>query len=176
LTSLSARLPIFHDNREEHIFVSFPFFISSIFLLSQSHSSILIMRLPFSSNRNADHSNTSTAVPSHANSIDLPQQPTAGGINSKVDNPEKGNGKLVSVPITLRTVVMALLVAMGGFIFGYDTGQISGFLEMDVFLRRFGQTTTDLVTYPSGFYFTNVRSGLIVGLVYSSYFCIFPTY
>jgi SP family sugar:H+ symporter-like MFS transporter len=134
------------------------------------------MRLPFFSDRHADHSKASTAVTSNANSIDLPQEPTAGGINSKVDHSEKGNGKLLSVPITLRTVVMALLVAMGGFIFGYDTGQISGFLEMDVFLRRFGQPTTDLVTYPNGFYFTNVRSGLIVGLVYLFYFSIFPTY
>jgi SP family sugar:H+ symporter-like MFS transporter len=135
------------------------------------------MRLPFSSDRNADRSNTSTAVPSNANSIDLlggPQQPAVGGINGKVNHPEKGDGKLLSVPITLRTVVMALLVAMGGFIFGYDTGQISGFLEMDVFLRRFGQPTTDLVDHPNGFYFTNVRSGLIVGLVCLSYFCIFP--
>jgi SP family sugar:H+ symporter-like MFS transporter len=134
------------------------------------------MRLPFSSDRNADHSKASTAVPSNANSIDLPQEPTAGGINSKVDQSEKGNVKLLSIPITLRTVVMALLVAMGGFIFGYDTGQISGFLEMGVFLRRFGQPTTDLVTYPNGFYFTNVRSGLIVGLVYLFYFSIFLTY
>jgi SP family sugar:H+ symporter-like MFS transporter len=136
------------------------------------------MRLPFSSDRNADRSNTSTAVPSNANSIDLPggpQHPAEGGINSKVNHPEKGDGKLVSVPITLRTVVMALLVAMGGFIFGYDTGQISGFLEMDVFLRRFGQTTADLVDHPNGLYFTNVRSGLIVGLACLSYFCIFPT-
>jgi SP family sugar:H+ symporter-like MFS transporter len=135
------------------------------------------MHLPFSRNRNADHSNTFTAVSSNANSIDLPgahQQHTAGGINNDVDHPEKSDGakrKLVSVPITLRTIVMALLVAMGGFIFGYDTGQISGFLEMDVFLRRFGQPTTDLVNHPNGFYFTNVRSGLIVGLV-----CLFYMY
>lgn len=67
--------------------------------------------------------------------------------------------------ITGRTVVMAILVAMGGFIFGYDTGQISGFLEMPVFLQRFGQPTTDLATYPTGYRFSNVRSGLIVGLV-----------
>lgn len=43
--------------------------------------------------------------------------------------------------------------------FGYDTGQISGFLEMPDFLARFGQNidgTRD---------FDNVRKGLIVGLV-----------
>ena len=44
--------------------------------------------------------------------------------------------------------------------FGYDTGQISGFLAMPDFLRRFGQRH-DNGTY----YFSNVRSGLIVGLL-----------
>lgn len=46
----------------------------------------------------------------------------------------------------------------------YDTGQISGFLEMPDFQRRFGQQSTDddgnLV-----YKFTSVRSGLIVGLL-----------
>jgi SP family sugar:H+ symporter-like MFS transporter len=49
---------------------------------------------------------------------------------------------------------------MGGFIFGYDTGQISGFLEMQVFLEMFGQQRDN-----GQYYFTNVRSGLIVGLL-----------
>jgi SP family sugar:H+ symporter-like MFS transporter len=49
---------------------------------------------------------------------------------------------------------------------GYDTGQISGFLEMRVFLERFGLPTSNLAEYPTGYYFTNVRSGLIVGLVW----------
>ena len=32
---------------------------------------------------------------------------------------------------TWRVFYMAMLVSMGGFIFGYDTGQISGFLGYD---------------------------------------------
>jgi MFS family permease len=44
--------------------------------------------------------------------------------------------------------------------FGYDTGQISGFLAMPDFLRRFGQRHDD-----GTFYFSNVRSGLIVALL-----------
>ena len=55
---------------------------------------------------------------------------------------------------------MGILVSMGGFIFGYDTGQISGFLAMPNFLERFGQQKSD-----GTFYFSNVRSGIIVGLL-----------
>ncbi|KZF23876.1 putative MFS monosaccharide transporter [Xylona heveae TC161] len=56
---------------------------------------------------------------------------------------------------------MAFLVSMGGFVFGYDTGTISGILNMDDFLRRFGQPDP----HTSKYYFTNVRKGLIVGLL-----------
>jgi len=55
---------------------------------------------------------------------------------------------------------MGVLVSMGGFIFGYDTGQISGFLGMEDFLNRFGQHHADGTPY-----FSNVRSGLIVALL-----------
>lgn len=44
--------------------------------------------------------------------------------------------------------------------FGYDTGQISGFLEMPDFLQRFGQRHDD-----GTFFFSNVRSGLIVAML-----------
>ncbi|KAK5626231.1 hypothetical protein RRF57_001946 [Xylaria bambusicola] len=80
-----------------------------------------------------------------------------------------------------RSFVMGLFVSMGGLIFGhviphvhnhggsltgtsYDTGQISGFLEMPDFLQRFGEYLPD----DEGNYswkFTSVRSGLIVGLL-----------
>ena len=62
--------------------------------------------------------------------------------------------------LTARTFFMGVLVSMGGIVFGYDTGQISGFLEMKDFLENFGQLQSD-GTYA----FTNVRSGLIVGMV-----------
>jgi SP family sugar:H+ symporter-like MFS transporter len=48
-------------------------------------------------------------------------------------------------------------------VFGYDTGQISGFLAMPDFLRRFGQRHTNGAV--PEYYFSNVRSGLIVGLL-----------
>ncbi|KAL2801541.1 general substrate transporter [Aspergillus granulosus] len=70
---------------------------------------------------------------------------------------------LIDTPIPLltwRSFVMGIFVSMGGFLFGYDTGQISGFLEMDNFLRRYGQLDSD-----GTYYFSNVRSGLIVALL-----------
>lgn len=67
--------------------------------------------------------------------------------------------------VTIHSFIMGVFVSMGGFIFGYDTGQISGFLGMAEFQQRFGQRSDDLVTNPSGYYFSNVRSGLIVALV-----------
>lgn len=63
--------------------------------------------------------------------------------------------------LTGRSLAMGVLVSMGGLIFGYDTGQISGFLEMPDFLQRFGELQPDGVTYA----FSNVRSGLIVALL-----------
>ncbi|KAF2502458.1 MFS monosaccharide transporter-like protein [Lophium mytilinum] len=62
--------------------------------------------------------------------------------------------------LTWASFNMGVLVSMGGFIFGYDTGQISGFLGMTDFLDRFGQRHDDGTAY-----FSNVRAGLVVGLL-----------
>lgn len=82
---------------------------------------------------------------------------------------EKGNGDVVDTPIplfTLRSFIMGIFVSMGGFLFGYDTGQISGFLEMENFLMRFGELNS-----AGTYYFSNVRSGLIVALVSGHTWC-----
>ncbi|KAH8648160.1 MFS sugar transporter-like protein [Tricladium varicosporioides] len=110
-----------------------------------------------------DRSGNTTAVPS----MEVPRESMTGNINHNVQDLEKGHGSTTNkIPhVTFRTIIMATLVAMGGFIFGYDTGQISGFLEMRVFLEMFGEQTEVTDKHPFGYYFTNVRSGLIVGLL-----------
>ncbi|EAW19401.1 sugar porter family MFS transporter [Aspergillus fischeri NRRL 181] len=62
--------------------------------------------------------------------------------------------------LTWRSLLLGAFVSVGGIIFGYDTGQISGFLEMNDFKRRFGQLGDD-----GRYTFSNVRSGLIVSLL-----------
>jgi hypothetical protein len=56
---------------------------------------------------------------------------------------------------------MGLVVSIGGLIFGYESGDIAGFLAMSNFRERFG--TLDPTT--GSYVFRNVRSGLLVGMV-----------
>ncbi|KAL4955054.1 hypothetical protein BDW69DRAFT_161739 [Aspergillus filifer] len=62
--------------------------------------------------------------------------------------------------VTWRSFLLGAFVSIGGIIFGYDTGQISGFLEMENFKQKFAQPQ------PDGTHaFNNVRSGLIVSML-----------
>ncbi|QGA21235.1 hypothetical protein EYB26_008945 [Talaromyces marneffei] len=105
----------------------------------------------------------------HAEQSTLPNSSNGSASNSDdivmVDLPtaivEKGPQLLdTKVPfLTWRSVVMGLFVSMGGFFFGYDTGQISGFLQMEDFLYSFGEWNGEK------YEFSDVRSGLITGLL-----------
>ncbi|KAI0033578.1 general substrate transporter [Vararia minispora EC-137] len=67
------------------------------------------------------------------------------------------------VPIGYMSIMLAVIASMGGFIFGFDTGQISDLLIMPDFLLRFAQCGTpgDVSTCS----FSTVREGLIVSLL-----------
>jgi SP family sugar:H+ symporter-like MFS transporter len=52
-------------------------------------------------------------------------------------------------------VVLGAVASIGGFMFGYESGQISGFLAMSDFIERFGEDGK----------FSAVRQGTIVGLL-----------
>ncbi|KAH9850449.1 general substrate transporter [Lenzites betulinus] len=67
------------------------------------------------------------------------------------------------LPIGWIAIMLAVLASMGGFIFGYDTGQISDILIMDDFKLRFAQCGTPGDV--SSCNFSVVREGLIVALL-----------
>ena len=62
-------------------------------------------------------------------------------------------------------IFMVAFAAFGGILYGYDTGTISGIIQMDDWLRTFGVRTTDLATYPLGFHLPSSRESLVVSLL-----------
>ncbi|CAI4049352.1 hypothetical protein SUVZ_13G1490 [Saccharomyces uvarum] len=72
---------------------------------------------------------------------------------NKVELPQK--------PITAywTVICLCLMIAFGGFVFGWDTGTISGFVNQSDFKRRFGQMKSD-----GTYYLSDVRTGLIVSI------------
>jgi SP family sugar:H+ symporter-like MFS transporter len=101
--------------------------------------------------------------PSNENDLPSSGSVTPPNISEHADLEKEAGQSLDNGPVhvfTLRVFVMGVIVSIGGMIFGYDTGQISGFLEMSNFLELFGDTTKD--GKPA---FSNTRSGTIVALV-----------
>jgi SP family sugar:H+ symporter-like MFS transporter len=89
--------------------------------------------------------------------------PPSTDIAGEADHEKRRSSSFDESPVpwvTWRSLTLGAFVSIGGVIFGYDTGQISGFLEMNDYKHRYGQQQSD-----GTFYFSNVRSGLIVSLV-----------
>ena len=55
--------------------------------------------------------------------------------------------------------ILCFMIAFGGFVFGYDTGTISGFVNMTDFIDRFGQLNDNGERYLS-----NIRTGMIISI------------
>lgn len=75
-------------------------------------------------------------------------------------SPEPGNTVAEGKPNFALAFTLSLMTAFGGFVFGYDTGTISGFLNIHSFLENFGRLHSD-----GTYYFPVYRSGLIVGIL-----------
>jgi SP family sugar:H+ symporter-like MFS transporter len=80
--------------------------------------------------------------------------------STPTDTPARGNSHTVvdehpEGRVPFIAVVLGACASIGGFMFGYESGQISGFLAMPDFVERFGDNGE----------FSPVRQGTIVGLL-----------
>ena len=73
--------------------------------------------------------------------------------------PRKASDPAIDAPegrVPFVAIVLGAVASIGGFMFGYESGQISGFLAMSDFIERFGENGE----------FSAVRQGTIVGLLW----------
>ncbi|KAG7112998.1 Hexose transporter 2 like protein [Verticillium longisporum] len=70
--------------------------------------------------------------------------------------------------INFRVLVMGLLVSMGGFIFGYEGGAISGYLQMNDFISRFGEHGEALGKVRTGCMVAFLCAGCLIGALISA--------
>ncbi|KAI5362949.1 Putative major facilitator, sugar transporter, major facilitator superfamily [Septoria linicola] len=87
----------------------------------------------------------SSRTPSEDNNAAVPSLPSEAEFNDDSKVPF----------MTFRTFFMTVVVSIGGICFGYDTGQISGFLQMEDFRYQFADNRETLELSPT-------RTGLLV--------------
>ncbi|KAI0121160.1 general substrate transporter [Xylariales sp. AK1849] len=93
----------------------------------------------------------------HADQVETRNSP-GNGVKPEVD-PAAAAAK--AQRITFKAVLLGVVASIGGFMFGYVSGQISGFFAMNDFARRFGQLNAATGAYE----FSAARQGTITGLL-----------
>ncbi|SJM84864.1 probable High-affinity hexose transporter HXT6 [Zygosaccharomyces bailii] len=86
-------------------------------------------------------------------SDDLKEFPAGPEEQHVLELPKKPKSAYTSVAI------MCVMIAFGGFVFGWDTGTISGFVNQSDWIRRFGSRKAD-----GTYYLSKVRMGLVVSI------------
>ncbi|KAH9835852.1 general substrate transporter [Rhodofomes roseus] len=66
----------------------------------------------------------------------------------------------MAIPSNRKAILLAIFIAFGGFLFGYDIGVISGCLIMDDFVDRFGEQNAD-----GSFTLSSSRQSIITSLL-----------
>ncbi|KAI1371743.1 general substrate transporter [Hypoxylon crocopeplum] len=97
------------------------------------------------------------------------QVETPNAANSNGASPTTGVTQEQSTPdatpvkqqkVTFLSIFLGVVASIGGFMFGYVSGQISGFFSMPDFAQRFGQSNAN-----GDYEFSAARQGAIVGLL-----------
>ncbi|ESZ93846.1 hexose transporter [Sclerotinia borealis F-4128] len=77
---------------------------------------------------------------------------------------------LDNLPATKLALTLGSIASIGGFMFGYESGQISGFVQMSDFLARFGEDG-ELSAVRQGTIVAILCAGTLVGCLASGYLC-----
>ncbi|KAI8628497.1 general substrate transporter [Xylariaceae sp. FL1651] len=88
---------------------------------------------------------------------------SSGAANGAIGEKVTGSGApspAKQQKITFMACFLGLVASIGGFMFGYVSGQISGYFNMEDFARRFGQKQAD-----GSYTFDAARQGTITGLL-----------
>ncbi|ORY57881.1 general substrate transporter [Pseudomassariella vexata] len=78
-----------------------------------------------------------------------------GEASTGVETKPEGSGSASGQKITFLACFLGVVASIGGFMFGYVSGQISGYFQMSDFASRFGENLE----------FSAARQGTIVGLL-----------
>ncbi|KAI0155101.1 general substrate transporter [Xylariaceae sp. FL1272] len=106
--------------------------------------------MPFLKKQASQAETAGTAANGASNGV-LQERPTAPNESAVTAKQQR---------ITFMACFLGLVASIGGFMFGYVSGQISGYFGMDDYARRFGQDNGD-GTYS----FDATRQGTITGLL-----------
>ncbi|CAB4254157.1 similar to Saccharomyces cerevisiae YHR094C HXT1 Low-affinity glucose transporter of the major facilitator superfamily [Maudiozyma barnettii] len=107
---------------------------------------------PSLSNSNSEN-NSVLSAPSQKNDDEEAKEFGGDGDIVAAEMPKKPASAYVTVSI------LCLMVAFGGYVYGWDTGTISGFVNQTDYLRRFGQKRKD-----GTYYLSKVRTGLLLAI------------
>jgi SP family sugar:H+ symporter-like MFS transporter len=112
---------------------------------------------------NTPESREATIAKKPSDASELTERTAALLQNEKVQIPPEQPIRIY----TVRTLLMSILVSMGGLIFGYGgIGQIGGFLAMQDYNNRFGDQVVINGGRPTErFELSDARAGTIVGLL-----------
>ncbi|KAM3080425.1 hexose transporter hxt5 [Clarireedia jacksonii] len=78
--------------------------------------------------------------------------------------------ELEKQPVTRLALMLGAIASIGGFMFGYESGQISGFVQMSDFLNRFGENG-QLSAVRNGTIVAILCAGTLVGCLISGVIC-----
>ncbi|KAI1802719.1 general substrate transporter [Daldinia bambusicola] len=97
----------------------------------------------------------------HTDQVETPNAGASSSANPATKQEQSAEASAAKQQrVTFMSIFLGIVASIGGFMFGYVSGQISGFFNMDDFARRFGERQEN-----GDYIFGAARQGTIVGLL-----------